>query len=73
MAWLVCGFYNDEFIFDYKPHRACVYACNDEKIEYREGFREGSFKDRPIELPKGSIKKLIGKDLSWDNEPVEIK
>lgn len=24
-------------------------------------------------LPKGSIKKLIGKELTWDDEPVELK
>lgn len=73
MAWLACGFYNDELIFDCKPHRACVYASNDEKIEYWEGFRDGSFKDKQIELPNGSIKKLIGKDLTWKDEPVELE
>lgn len=26
-----------------------------------------------IELPKGSIKKLIGRDLSWKDNPVELK
>nr|DAR23087.1 MAG TPA: hypothetical protein [Caudoviricetes sp.] len=73
MAWLACGCYNDEFIFNYKPHRDCVYASNDERIEYWEGFRDGSFIDNPVELPKGSIKKLIGKDLSWEDEPVELE
>lgn len=24
-------------------------------------------------LPKGSIKKLIGKELTWQDEPVELK
>lgn len=24
-------------------------------------------------LSKGSIKKLIGRDLTWEDEPVEIK
>ena len=24
-------------------------------------------------LPKGSIKKLIGRDLTWQDEPVELK
>ena len=24
-------------------------------------------------LPKGSIKKLIGRELSWSDEPVELK
>lgn len=72
MAWLACGFYNDEFIFNYKPHRACVYTSNDEKIEYWKGFSDDSFKDEPIELPNGSIKKLIGKDLTFNDDPVEI-
>jgi hypothetical protein len=26
-----------------------------------------------IKLPKGSIKKFIGRELSWDDEPVELK
>ena len=26
-----------------------------------------------IELPKGSIEKLIGKKLTWEDEPVELK
>ena len=25
-----------------------------------------------IKLPKGSIRKLIGRDLTWDDEPVEL-
>ena len=26
-----------------------------------------------VVIPKGSIKKLIGRDLTWDDEPVELK
>lgn len=26
-----------------------------------------------IVLPKGSVKKLIGKELTWEDEPVELK
>lgn len=26
-----------------------------------------------VELPKGSILKLIGRELTWNDEPVEIK
>ena len=25
-----------------------------------------------VELPKGSIAKLIGRELKWDDEPVEL-
>lgn len=26
-----------------------------------------------VELPKGTIKKLIGRELKWEDEPVELK
>ncbi len=26
-----------------------------------------------VELPKGSIEKLIGRKLTWEDEPVELK
>ena len=26
-----------------------------------------------VELPKGSVEKLLGKKLSWKDEPVELK
>ena len=26
-----------------------------------------------LTLPKGSIKKLIGKDLSWEDEPIKLE
>lgn len=26
-----------------------------------------------IKLPKGTIKKLIGRELTWEDEPVELK
>lgn len=28
--------------------------------------------DGYVMMPKGSIKKLIGRDLTWEDEPVEI-
>lgn len=73
MSWLACGRYGEEFIFDYEPYRTCVYTSNEEKIEYWKGFREGKYVDEPKELPKGSIKKLIGKNLTWEDEPIELE
>ena len=61
MAWLAVDKNGVEVIFEYIPNR-----CNNKEwmqIGYSNYF----------ELPKGSIKKLIGKDLTWDDEPVEIK
>lgn len=73
MAWLVRGSHGEEFIFDYEPYRICKYTSNDEKICYWRGFAEGRYVDEPKELPRGSIKKLIGRDLTWDDDPVELK
>lgn len=59
MAWLaVDGKNNTEWVYDYKPERASEFW-----------YDIGNF----IKLPKGSIKKLIGRDLTWDDEPVELK
>ena len=38
----------------------------------RYGGTWGSLKDFPIAIPKGSIAKLIGRELTWDDEPVEL-
>ena len=49
-----------EFIFRYKPKRdGAVWVVKSEE-DY-------------MALPKGSIKKLIGRELSWEDEPVELK
>lgn len=61
MAWLVVdGRDNTEWVYKNKPER-CV----------EKGFW-WDYNDC-IELPKGSIKKLIGRDLQWNDEPVELE
>ncbi len=61
MAWVAVNSCGTELIFETEPH----------KVAYSWRDNEGSC--RCIALPKGSIKKLIGKELSWDDEPVELK
>lgn len=34
---------------------------------------DGNKIDFTVPLPEGSIKKLIGRDLTWEDEPVELK
>ena len=67
MAWVAVHEDSSESIFDSKPHRegrfwSDEFYINDNVLWYSE-----------IELPKGSIKKLIGRDLDWNDEPVELK
>ena len=52
-----------------------VDKIGEELISRTEPFRVGDYWiDYSIfHLPKGSIKKLIGRDLSWNDEPVELK
>lgn len=58
MAWLAVDKDEKEFIHEFEQIRGFDFWFN---------F------DCNIELPKGSIKKLIGKELTWDDEPFEIK
>lgn len=57
MAWLAVDKDGSEFIFDEEPER-------DEEVWDTNLWY--------IPLPEGSIKKLIGRNLTWDDEPVEI-
>lgn len=57
MAWVVVDKIGEELISRSEPFRV---------RDYWIGYSI-------FHLPKGSIKKLIGKDLSYDDEPVELK
>lgn len=63
MAWIAVDSYNKEAIFLRKPRRVYGFWIDANKDS----------EDTQISLPKGSIKKLIGRDLTWENEPVELK
>lgn len=43
------------------------------KPKYRNSWSAKESFGRIVPLPKGSIKKLIGKELTNEDEPVEIK
>lgn len=64
MAWVAVDNDGREMIFGYKPERI---DWNDYKRWVNSRFGD------LITLPKGSIKKLIGRPLTWKDEPVEIK
>lgn len=58
MAWVAVDKNGIEVIYSSKPDRETEYWSNG---------------DRYIELPENTIKKLIGRELTWDDEPVEMK
>ena len=70
MAWVAVDKSGAECIFDNKPER------NDNQwddIDYSVYGEINYDVGTGIVLPKGSIKKLIGRDLSWEDNPVELK
>lgn len=66
MAWLAVDKDNTEIISSVLPLRTEYgWECCSENCG-------GWVEDYSIELPKGSIKKLIGKDITWNDEPIRI-
>lgn len=61
MAYLAVNKGGYEYIFEVKPFRTLGDTWD--VVQPFSGFR----------IPKGSIKKLIGRELKWQNEPVELK
>jgi hypothetical protein len=71
MSWLAVDKGGCEHIFAEKPCRNesnTLWICS---VVYLYGQRCAN--TGCCYLPKGSIKKLIGRELSWDDEPVELK
>ena len=66
MAWLVKQKDGRELIFESIPER-----CDDEYWTVFPSILSDDVMDH-VTLPQGSIKKLIGRELTWDDEPVEI-
>jgi len=58
MSYLAVDRNGTENIFSYQP--------------FRNHNRIWDTEHDYVVLPKGSIEKLIGKKLTWENEPVEI-
>lgn len=57
MAWIAVDKIGEELILRTEPFRVGDYWI---------GYSI-------VHLPHGSIKKLIGRELSWSDEPVELK
>lgn len=70
MAWLAVNKNGAEIISPIKPKRDKLHwDCSDDT--WVEG--EPMIVDYDVELPKGAIRKLIGRDLTWEDAPVDLK
>lgn len=78
MAWLAVTEYGAEMMFHNKPTRQKAggkgydYWQDDEVYWEVRGYTTCA-KDYAISLPNGTIEKLIGRKLTWEDEPVELK
>lgn len=63
MAWLAVDSDNKEYIHQNRPIRVWLGGMM--------GWDSGSYS--LVQLPQGTIKKLIGRELKWEDEPVELK
>lgn len=67
MAWLSVNKDGTENISDFRPDKNIRYGVWENYTSI-----EGESIDFIIEMPVGSIKKLIGYVLTWSDDPVEI-
>ena len=66
MAWVAVDKDSSECIYFYKPSRSRYNYWTDRNNEIGR-------EDSGIDIPKGSIKQLIGRDLTWKDDAVELK
>ena len=65
MAWVATDYNGTEAVFTNEP----------ERIIYGTDFLDNEWYDRHgmyVNLPSGSIEKLIGRKLTWEDEPVDL-
>lgn len=61
-AWVAVD-YSGEFISDKEPFRDM----------FNTGYYGFVANANVVKLPKGTIKKLIGRDLTWEDKPIKLK
>lgn len=72
-SWVCVDGHGDERIFPRKPCR--VFPNMDLEVMWGQRWTRYSLEDEykhGILLPKGTIKSLIGKDLTYSDEPIKI-
>ena len=61
MAWVAKNKCGEEYVYESEPYRkGDIWVIYD-------------WSDAVVQLPKGSIEKLTGSPMSWDDEPREVK
>lgn len=67
MSFVAVNKNGDENVFPGTPSRDNKYG-----IWVYETSVESEIVDISVELPKGSIKALTGRDITWEDEPINL-
>lgn len=69
MAWIARDLSEDLYVYDSKPIRDDGF--NEWIIP--DAFRYEVFDANMVELPSDADEKLIGRHITWEDEPIELK
>ena len=69
MAWIARDLSEDLYVYDSKP------VGDDEFYEWiiQDAFKYEIFDFNRVELPSDADEKLIGRHITWNDEPIELK
>ena len=70
MAYLAVQSWGDEVMFHNCPTRKENKYWQDDEVYWEIRGLTTCAQDYSIVLPKGTIKNLIGRDMTWEDEPV---
>ena len=72
-TWLAVDGHGDERCFNEEPYRN--FPNMPLEVLWGQRWKTPSIDDNDgsgVKLPKGTIKHLIGRELTWEDEPVKI-
>jgi len=71
-GWVAVDGHGREFMFSKKPYKS--FPCMDLEVMWGQAWVVDSI-DSPygVLLPNGTIEKLIGRKLTYSDEPVQLK
>lgn len=67
VCWLAVDKNGDEYVYQEKPVR-------EKSLWDTVKVIEGEYNDTDcVELPKGTIKRMLGKELTWEDDCIELR
>ena len=73
MAWVAVNKYGSEQMFRNRPMKFRSFWVDYQELgKISEVLKRDFDEDCSIDMPSGTIEKIIGRKLTWDDEPVEI-